>query len=105
MQKSPLTYNSKIVKHTISNLGNEIITFEITIPKWLVAEFNTHKVEIERNSASTRAVPTKLIIDMVKEFPCLPYAWKYNSSGMVSTELMTKEDEEYANTIWLESRD
>jgi hypothetical protein len=97
-------YDSKIVAHSISDLGNDIVTFEITVPKWLVAEINTHKCEVERNSASSRAVPTKLIISMVDEHPCLPL-WRYNQSGMIAAESLNKEDEDYANKIWLETRD
>lgn len=102
---APFELGSKIIKHSISNLGNDIITWEVRIPKWMVAEFNTHKVEIERNSASSRAVPTKLIIDMVMDFPCMPFEWRYNASGMSPQELMTPEDEAYANNIWLDIRD
>jgi hypothetical protein len=99
-----MKYDSKVIAFSISDLGNEIITWEITVPKWLVGEINTHKVEIERNSASSRAVPTKLIIDMVEEFPCLPI-WRYNQSGMTPAEPLDKEDEAYANQVWLETRD
>jgi hypothetical protein len=98
-------YGSKIVAYTQSNYGLEIITWEVYIPKWMVAEFNTHKMEIERNSASTRAVPTTLIIDMVRDYPALPLEWMYNTKGMAAHELMTPEDTEYANKVWLESRD
>lgn len=101
----PFELGSKIVAHTISKLGNDIITWEVRIPKWMVAEFNTHKIEIERNSASSRAVPSKLIIEMVQEYPCMPYQWKYNASGMSPQELMSPEDEDYSNNVWLESRD
>lgn len=83
---------------------NDIATWVITIPKWLVAEFNTHKVEIERNSASSRAVPTSLIIDMVNEHPCFPI-WKYNQSGMSAVDDLSDEDEAYADKVWLEIRD
>src|SRR5688572_6240376 len=95
---------SKVVAHSVSDLGNDIITWEIRIPKWLVGEFNTHKVEIERNSASSRAVPTKIIIEMVRDFPCMPHEWRYNASGMSPSELMSEEDEKYANDIWLSAR-
>jgi hypothetical protein len=100
-----ITYSSKIISHSISTLGNDIITWEITLPKWLLAEFNTHKVEIERNSASSRAVPISIIIDMIREFPVMPFEWRYNAKGMEAPELMTDEDERYANEVWLDARD
>lgn len=99
-----MQYDAKIVTHSISALGNDIVTFEVTMPKWLVAEWNTHKVEIERNSASSRAVPTKIIIDMVQDYPCIPL-WTYNQSGMAANEKLNEEDAEYATKVWLEARD
>lgn len=101
----PFELGSKIVAHTISGLGNDIITWEVRIPKWMVAEFNTHKVEIERNSASSRAVPISVVIDMVMEFPCMPHEWRYNAKGMEAPERLNEEDELYANMVWLEARD
>lgn len=100
-----MKYDAKVIKHSISNLGNEVITWELTLPKWLLAEFNTHKIEIERNSASSRAVPTKLIIDMLEEFPCMPVEWRYNQSGMQGADLLNDEDEEYAKIVYRETRD
>lgn len=101
----PFEIGAKIVQYSISSLGNIIITYEIRLPKWLLAEFNTHKIEIERNSASSRAVPTKIILEMIQEYPVMPWEWRYNASGMAPQELMSQEDEDYSNTVWLEARD
>lgn len=98
-------YPVKIVEHSVSTLGNDIVTFELTLPKQYVAEFNTHKMEIERNSASSRAIPTVTIIDRVLADPAMPIDWSYNSKGMVPTTLMSKEDSDKANYIWLRARD
>lgn len=104
LDENRLYYDAKIIKHSISELGNEIVTWEATIPKWMVAEFNTPKVEIERNSASSRAVPTSVVIDMVEEQPCIPL-WRYNEKGMSANEPLTMEDAKYATEVWLELRD
>src|SRR5690348_11473765 len=93
---------SKIVLHTKStNLGLEAITYEVTLWKVLVAEFNTHKAEIERNSASSRAVPTRKIIDMVVTEPAFPSDWRYNESGMAASLVMNDEDAQVMDDFWL----
>lgn len=104
-------YSSKIIAHTASpdNLDNQIITWEIVVPKWLVGEVNTHKVEIERNSASSRAVPTKIILDMVRNEPVLPVYWRANDRGMVSKDVSAWDGyDEWSvscQRLWLKGRD
>lgn len=100
-----MKYDSKIIAHSVSSIGNEILTYEITIPKFILAEINTHKAEIERNSASSRAVPTRTIVDMIREYPVIPVDWRVNARGMQADELMSEEDIKECNQIWLEARD
>lgn len=95
----------KIVEHTVSQLGNDIVTFEIRLPKQYVAEFNTHKNEIERNSASSRAVPITTVINRVKDDPAIPFEWRYNAKGMQGGNFMSMEDSKEGDKIWLEARD
>lgn len=100
----PFESYCKIIAHTISDLDNDIITFELGMPYWIIQDFNTHKVEIERNSASTRAVPTSIMMDMVTNHPSMPFEWRYNQSGMQGSDLMTDADEAYAIKQWLLAR-
>lgn len=105
MERELKVLNSKVIAHSRSWLGLEAITYELTIPKWLVAELNTHKVEIERNSASSRAIPVNTMISMVISDPFEPDEWYYSHSGMVADEPMTPEDATYAREQWLGARD
>lgn len=98
-------FRVRIVAHTVSSFGNDIVTFEIEMPKSYVAEFNTHKAEIERNSASSRAVPTSKIIQHINVEPVVPHEWRYNSKGMAPQEHMSLEDATEATKIWLEAKD
>lgn len=92
--------DSKIVLHSISQIGLEAITYEITIPKWMVAEVNTHKAEIERNSASSRAIPTATIIKKLEDDPFVFPTWYYNESGMTANESMDEADSTYMTKWW-----
>lgn len=95
-----MNYDSKLILDSISNKGCRITTFEITMPKWLQAEFNTHRV-FSRNSASSRAVPTKAIVETVLGNPVIPIDWRYNESGMQANTIMTMDDTVTANDVWL----
>jgi len=51
-----------------------LITFELIMPRIILAEFNTHRA-FSRNSASSRAIPAKKMIESVATDPFIPVAW------------------------------
>lgn len=101
------TYGSKIVLDSISihEEGiDRITTFETTMPKWLVAEFNTHRM-FARNSASSRAIPTSRIIREVMENPVIPIDFRSKNTGMAAGVKLTDLEHEKAKYYWLKGRD
>lgn len=58
-----------------------LTTFELTMPKCLLAQFNTHGM-VRRNAESSRARPTKAILQQLNEDPYLPPVWNYRQRGM-----------------------
>lgn len=86
--------------------GDRITTFILTFPRFILAELNTHRV-FSRNSASSRAIPFKKMVEMVKEDPFIPIAWQKDHKGMQGTEYFDsfsiKENE--FDQIWLNARD
>jgi len=96
-------YSVHIVKHSTNmNTGDEIVTFEIVYPRFILAQLNTHRV-ISKSSASSRAVPVKKLIQMAKETPYIPETFGKNKSGMQSVEPI--KDQQEARDAWLEARD
>lgn len=95
-----------IVADSINEAGVRLTTFECVVPKWLIAEINTHSV-IRRNSASSRAIPTSKIIERVLRDPYVPLEWRYREAkgGMQAGDLMTEENAEIAREEWLLARD
>lgn len=99
--------SAKVIEDTLNVPANvRITTYECVVPKWLIAEINTHRM-LARNSASSRAVPTKTIIERVKSDPYIPLEWRYRNpeGGMQAGELMSEEDAEKALDDWLFARD
>ncbi len=48
--------SAKVICHSISLAGVELVTFEITYPRIILAELNTHRM-LSKNSSSSRAIP------------------------------------------------
>lgn len=97
---------AKIVADSISRAGVRLTTFECVVPKWMIAEINTHGM-IRRNSASSRAIPTLTLCERIEAQPFTPLEWRYRAieGGMQAGELMSAEDAAASEEDWLEARD
>ena len=84
-----------ILADTISPAGHRLTTFEIKLPKVLLAELNTHRA-LSRNFSSSRAIPTAKFVE-IESFA--PKAWLKNQAGMVARN---EEVDDVAQTqhIW-----
>ena len=92
---------AKIIADSKSVRGERITTFLLTFPRIILAEFNTHRM-FSRNSASSRAIPFKKMVESVETNPFIPIAWQKDHKGMQGTEYLTGEGEiEYAKYLWL----
>lgn len=97
-------FSAKILADSVGPIFNiRLTTMEVKFPRFILAEFNTHRM-LSRNFASTRAIPTKKLIEQVMTSPYIPEFGK-NKPGMSSTELLSPEDQEYSEYLWLKGRD
>ena len=81
---------AQILADSINPQGDRITTMKVTFPRIVLAEFNTHRM-FSRNSASSRAIPFKKMVQMVKENPFIPIAWQKDHKGMQGTEYHDSE--------------
>lgn len=72
----------------------------VTMPRFLLAEFNTHRV-LSRNSASSRAIPVEKRIAMLESEPFVPEAFQMNVRGMQGGAVLDPIAQELAKRIWL----
>jgi thymidylate synthase ThyX len=93
-----------IADSTHKEIGTRITTFELTFPRWILAEFNTHRL-LSRNSASSRAIPIKANIENILKDTAIPVHWGKNQAGMVADEEVSSELADRALGIWLNVRD
>lgn len=83
--------------------NTRITTFELSFPRWILAEFNTHRL-LSRNSASSRAIPIKANIENIMAETAMPVHWGVNQPGMVADAEANEEVTAAAKTIWYEAR-
>lgn len=78
---------AKVIADSISSAGKRITTIEIKFHRFILPEFNTHRM-FSRNFSSSRAIPVKKLIDQVRTDPATPVHWGKNQAGMqASVEL------------------
>lgn len=73
--------SAQIVADSISPEGIRLTTFEVTMHRFVLAEFNTHRV-FSRNSASSRAIPVGKQLARVSSDPAFPIKWPSEQPGM-----------------------
>lgn len=97
-------FSAKILKDSISDYGVRLTTMEVTFPRIVLAEFNTHRV-LSRNSASSRAIPVEKIIKRVNEDCFITNFWGKNQKGMQADAELSISEQEEACVIWARARD
>lgn len=90
---------TKIIADSINMEGARITTFEVTAPRFLLAEVNTHRV-IAKSAASSRAIPVQKRIDMVLGEPFVPAAFGKNRPGMQAVDEIDEEASKQAEAVW-----
>ena len=78
---------------------SRIVSMEVVMPRFILAEFNTHRM-FSRNSASSRAIPHKKTSKLVSDNPFLPMAWQKEHSGMQGTEYLEERQCIAAEGMW-----
>lgn len=65
----------------------EIITWELMYPRYIHSELMTHR-QFSRNAASSRATPTKVLVEEVRKHPVFFDEVRLNQKGMTGGELV-----------------
>jgi thymidylate synthase ThyX len=97
-------FDAKVLADSRSPAGHRLTTLEATFPRFVLAEFNTHRV-FSRNSASSRAIPIAKQLRRVLEEPYVPIEFGSNQPGMQAGPALSGEKEAAAEREWLRARD
>jgi len=85
-------------------IGPRLVTMEVTFPRIVLAEFNTHRM-FSRNSASSRAIPVKTMLARVQNDPFIPVWFGKNQKGMEAEVELDPMAKMKAEAEWLRARD
>lgn len=95
---------AEVVCDSISPDNVRLTTFVLTYPRFIHAEFMTHRM-FSRNASSSRAIPVRKSIQMVRDNPVIPLAFTKNQKGMQGGEALDAEAHGFAVKAWLDGRD
>lgn len=96
-------FNARVVADSVSPAGARLTTLELTFPRMILSEFNTHRV-FSRNSASSRAIPVSKQIRKIIEHPFVPEKFGTNIPGMQAGEPLSGANHDAAVREWLHGR-
>lgn len=95
--------SAKVIADSKNQFGNRITTMIVTMPRYILAEFNTHRM-LSKNSASSRAIPFERNLESVSNNPFVPIAWMKDHKGMQGTEYITNEEDiKLNNDAWIKA--
>ena len=90
---------AKVIADSISGSGKRITTLQVKFHRFILPEFNTHRV-FSRNFSSSRAIPTKKLLEQVRNDPAMPVHWGKNQPGMQAQEELDPQTARIAETYW-----
>ena len=96
---------ARVIADSLNTCGNRLTSLVITLPRIVLAEFNTHRA-LSKNSGSSRAIPLKKMAEQVMTNPFIPTAYQKEHKGMQGTEYFS-EDEATSLSLksqWLDAR-
>lgn len=91
--------SAKVIADSISLTGHRVTTIEAVMHRFVLAEFNTHRV-FSRNSASSRAIPLTKQLAKVQTDCAFPVSWPTEQKGMQGGEELVEYPREQAGEIW-----
>jgi len=99
-----MAFSASIIADSVSPAGARLTTMEVTLPRIVLSEFNTHRM-FSRNSASSRAIPVAKRIAQVLSDPFIPTYWGANQKGMQAEASLAHAEAERAERVWRQALD
>lgn len=97
-------FSARIIEDSVSPDGVRLTTAELIFPRFILSEFNTHRM-LSKNSASSRAIPVKKQLEKILNSPYVPERVGINQSGMQASKYLDGKQLEIAQTSVLRKRD
>ena len=116
------TISARVIAHSVSDRGHEVLSVLCRYPRWIHAEGRTHRQlsagedeypweprtpspmedsNLSRNASSSRAIPVRRLIQDVLDDPAVPIWWGRKQPGMQAYEELDADERQRAKNIWL----
>lgn len=101
-----MTITAKIIADSAAHnpAGQRITTMELRYPRFIHAEFMTHRL-FSRNASSSRAIPVQTLIHDVIDDPVNPSFWGKNEPGMQASVELDERHKQSCQREWDALRD
>ena len=99
-----MAYHAEVLLDSVNPAGQRLTTFVLRFPRFVLSEFNTHRM-FSRNASSSRAIPTPKLMQQLRDDPVLPVEWGRNQSGMQARDVLGDDAARQAAAEWLAARD
>ncbi len=96
-----MAINAKIILDSIDSYGARLTTLELTYPRFIHAEFMTHRV-FSRNASSSRAIPVKKLTQAALDDPAFFVHIGSNKPGMQAGKEVDAETKMFFKEEWRE---
>jgi thymidylate synthase ThyX len=98
-----MTIEAKILADNRNTSGNRITSFLLRYPRFIHADFMTHRL-FSRNTSSSRARPVAQLIAEAELEPAMPIYWGKNQKGMQAERELDQEELIKAKGHWHNAR-
>jgi hypothetical protein len=88
-----MTITAKVIEDSVAPHGRRITTLQLCYPRFIHAEFMTHRV-FSRNASSSRAV---------RNNPAMPIHWGRNQPGMQASGVLEGTELAMVQNLWKEA--
>lgn len=95
---------AKVILDSVSPEGIRLTTVQVRFWRPMLPELNTHRA-ISKNAGSSRARPSKAIIEQVRNDPWGPIHWGKNQAGMQANEELHILEKSTCISVWRRAAD
>lgn len=91
--------SAEIVADSVNVEGRRLTTMKICYPRFIHAEFMTHRA-FSRNASSSRAIPVTRMLTSIDAELAEPVSWGRNQAGMQARVELDVTDRRAAQAVW-----
>lgn len=90
---------AKVVADSVTEDGHRLVSAEVRMRRFVLSEWNTH-CTLDRNSASSRAIPVRKQLEAIERDLAYPEVWPLEQPGMQGGTALSMPQQQRARKEW-----